>query len=169
MGVHVTFDSATKIIQLLDAPSGGFATLDAQIDLYSDAKEDWLNDALLNKFLFPFRHTFGGQDIGGGKTAGAYYILDNVAGWRVRPYDDDHELTISGNLFGLNPALPIFVPTVSPFTVLVRLDSSSLTQQAGIGATQQNIRDAMDTPTTGGKPSIDVKLDNTFAVAAAQL
>jgi len=127
MGDRVTFDAVAKTITIFEAPVGGFTTLDAQIDLYSDAKEDWKNDATLNKFAFPFT-TIGGNDLGGGVYAGAYYFLDNVSGWRILPYESSHVLQIDGNLYPLNPAIPIIQPTAGSFTVVVKFNLSSLTQ-----------------------------------------
>lgn len=54
-------------------------TLDAQKELYSEAKLQWKTDLNLNKYKFLFRDSFGGQDIGGGKVAGAYYF------WIMQP------------------------------------------------------------------------------------
>lgn len=130
MGAKATFDPITKLITLTEAPSGGFVSLDVQVDLYSDAKEDWKSDLSLNKFRFPFLNTFGGNLIDDqGTKAGAYYILDNVSGWRLKPYEQDHELIINGNLFGLDPSQPTINPTDGAFTVAIRLNTSSLTQQ----------------------------------------
>jgi hypothetical protein len=133
MGAKATFDPVTKLITLTQAPDGnGRVTIDAKIDLYSDAKEDWKTDLNLNKFRFPFT-TVGGDDLGGGVQAGAYFFLDNAAGWRIRPYNAAHYLTIVGNLYGKDPAQPIVVPTAGAFSVIVQFERSSLTQQVQTG------------------------------------
>lgn len=44
-------------------------------------------------------------------------------GWRIRPHEADHLLTVAGNLFvdeGGNP----FIPTLSNYNVLVNLQTS---------------------------------------------
>lgn len=129
MGAKVTFNATTKEIVVTATPDGnGKITLDAQVDLYSDAKEDWLSDSALNKHRFPFRDTFGGQDLGGGLQAGAYYFLDNTSGWRIAPHEGDHELIINGNLYGVDPDTPVVNPTTGGHTVLLRLNTSQLTQ-----------------------------------------
>jgi hypothetical protein len=153
MGTKATFDPVAKIIQL-----GDFAIVDVQADLYSDAKEDWLTDLNLNKYLFPFT-TIGGEDLGGGVFAGAYYFLNNDAGWKIRPFDADQSLAVVGNLYGLNPALPLFIPTVSGKTVLIQLERSSLTQQVVI-STGSGLSPAQDSLLTQiGQDTDDIPAD----------
>ena len=129
MGAHANFDPIAKLITLTTAPVGGEVNMDTLIDLYSDAKEDWLADPVLRrKFVIPFR-VIGGDDLGGGLDAGAYFFLRNDLGWRIRPYEADHSLTITGNLYAQDVNLPITVPTLGGFTVSFRLTTSSLTQR----------------------------------------
>jgi hypothetical protein len=143
MGAKATFDPVTKLITLTEAPDGNNrVTVDAKADLYSDAKEDWLNDLNLNKYRFPFT-TIGGNDLGGGIFAGAYYFLDNSAGWRIKPYEADHYLTIVGNLYGLDSLLPIVIPTTGDFSVVVQFERSSLTQQLATGSGLSPAQDAL--------------------------
>ncbi len=134
MGAVATYDAVNKLITLTAAPVGGFVTVDVQKDLYSAAKNDWLSDPVLNRFTFPWR-TVGGDDVGGGKAVGAYFFLRNDLGWRIRPYDADHELILVGQLFGQDGAQQVVVPTTSSHQVLVQAERSLLTQsiQAGSG------------------------------------
>jgi len=129
MGAHANFDPVTKLITLTTAPDvDNNVTLDTLIDLYSDAKEDWLANPSFRGFALPFR-TIGGDDLGGGIDAGAYFFLRNDLGWRIRPYEAHHNLTITGNLYAQDVNLPITVPTLGPYTVSFRLTTSSLTQR----------------------------------------
>jgi len=128
MGAKATFDAISKTITLIQAPVNNQVSLSTAIDLYSDAKEDWKTDSILNKFTFPIR-VIGGDDLGGGLKAGSYFFLLNDLGWRIKPYEGDHELTIDGNLYANDPTAPIFKSTTGAFTVAVRLNTSSLTQQ----------------------------------------
>jgi len=121
----VTFDATNRLI-IVD---NGIVELDAGGDLYSEAKRQWKTDAVLNGMRLPFR-TIGGDPLGGGLTAGAYYFLQNDNGWRIRPYEGDHHLTINGNLYPEDAGQDIVVETVGAYTVLVRLQTSSLTQAA---------------------------------------
>jgi hypothetical protein len=111
MADKVTFDSVNKLIIC----KTGVTELDVKRDLYSAGKEEWLVDSLLNKFRFPIS-TVGGNPTVGEQFIEPYFFL--LYGWRIRPDEDDHLLTMNGNLFvsgGGNP----FVATVGDFTVMV--------------------------------------------------
>lgn len=124
----VTFNAITKEITVIEAPTAGAVNIDVQAEIYSEAKRQWLVDTTLNKFTFPF-DTIGGESLGGTTKAGSYYFLRNDLGWYIKPYEADHELIINGNLFGRNPDLPFYMPTDGGYTVAIRLNTSSLTQQ----------------------------------------
>lgn len=159
MGVHATFDPPNKLITLHDAPVGGFGSVDVQVDLYSDAKEDWLANPSFRKFTFPFR-VIGGDDLGGGVKAGAYYFLRNDLGWRIRPYEADHELTITGNLYPNDIGLPVFVPTLGAYNVATRLSTSSLTQQVTSANYPSEVADAVRTELTPELTNIDTTVSS---------
>jgi hypothetical protein len=124
--VSITFDGATRTIQI----GGGQFSVEAQ-EIYS-AWKDWTLAG--NAQFLPAFRSIGGDPLGGGVQAGAYYFLNNVDGWRIRPESIDHELVVSGNLYGENPLLPVFIPAIGDFQVLVRLAVSSLTQQVSSGS-----------------------------------
>ncbi len=50
---------------------------------------------------------------------------------------------------------------------VIAQNSAGLVAVGGLSPTQQQIRDAMDITTTGGKGSVDDKLDTNFAISAA--
>lgn len=108
----VTFDGLNRIIRV----NTGITYLSVQEDLYSASKE-WLLDNA--GFLPPFTDAIGNQALGGGKFAGQFYFLGN--GWRIKPWEANHELTIDGNLFrdpdDPTPGLIISVP----YSVLVNI------------------------------------------------
>lgn len=111
----VTFDGPNKLI-IVDT---GITSLDVQIDLYSDWKE-WMLVGDNAKYL-PALRTVGGDTLVAPQEISPYFFLLN--GWRVRPYEGDHMLTVDGNLFvdgGGNP----FVPTVGNYNVLINLQTS---------------------------------------------
>ena len=124
----ITFDGPNKVISYDDA---GAAVAIAARDLYSRWK-DWV--AAGNAQYPPAFRTIGGDPLGGSVVAGDYYFLNNTDGWRLRPKEADHELVIAGNLYGENPALPVFAPTVGDFNVLVQRSLSSLTQTVAVGS-----------------------------------
>lgn len=131
MAQKVTIDLANKLI----IAKAGITTLDATIDLYSDLKEDWrTNVGGELAFEFPF-DTTGGDSLPGGLKVGAYYLFRNDLGWRIRPDETDHELIITGNLYPITDASPMFAATVGAYTVSIQQNLSSLTQ----GVTEEQI------------------------------
>ena len=127
MGAKATFYTDTKLIELdIVAPVSSRVAIDTQVDLYSDAKEDWQAEAF-QKFEFPFT-TIGGNDLGGGLEAGDYYFLRTDLGWRIRPYEADHTLTLTGNLYPIDSNDDILVATSTGATVAAILERSQLTQ-----------------------------------------
>ncbi len=121
MGLKVIFDPVNKFITEL-APSGAIDnTLDVQVDVYSDGKEDWLVNDFFAGFQFPL-FVIGGDPITGVKFVTPRYFL--ASGWRFKPYEGDHELVIEGDIFsnlprlGL-PAEPLHVSVSGTFTVSV--------------------------------------------------
>ena len=121
--MSITFDGPGRIIQLGD----GQTAVSAQ-EIY-EAWKDWV---FAGNAQFPqaFR-SIGGDPLGGGLAAGSYFFLNNADGWRIRPEAVDHELVLSGNLFGENTGLAVFLPALGDVQVLIRMVTSSLTQQTG--------------------------------------
>jgi hypothetical protein len=115
---QVTFDGPNKLIIVDNAVT----ELDAKVDLYSDWKEWVLTSGSDNAKFLPAFRTTGGDVLPGGQYVSGYYFLAN--GWRIRPYEGDHGLSVVGNLFvdgGGNP----FVPTLGDYTVLVNVQTSA--------------------------------------------
>jgi len=118
MAAKITIDPVNKLIIV----KSGITSLDVKVDLYSDMKEDWLADSELRKYEFPWRTT-GGDAIGEGKYSGSKYFLKS--GWRIRPYEADHELLLQGNLYSNeDPPEPLAVPTLGDYTVNVIIQRS---------------------------------------------
>lgn len=76
---------------------------------------DWVATSDNSKYLPAFRSA-GGDDLGSGLFIPAYYFLLN--GWRVRPMEANHNLTITGNLFVDGGGVPV-VSTLGTFQVNV--------------------------------------------------
>ena len=85
MAVKVTYDTTNKLIIC----KAGITSLSVRIDIYSDAKEDWLSTPSLNKYRFPMK-VIGGMDTAPGEVAPFYCYLYN--GWRLRPDEANHTL-----------------------------------------------------------------------------
>jgi hypothetical protein len=112
---NVTFDGPNKLVVV----DNGITELNCQVDLYSDWKE-WMLVGDNAKYLPAFR-AVGGDTLVDPQEISPYFFLLN--GWRVRPYEGSHMLTVEGNLFvdgGGNP----FIPTVGSYNVLVNLQTS---------------------------------------------
>ena len=131
MGARASYDPVTKIISLTETPLTGESTVDVQIDLYSDAKEDWLAEEDLSRFTFPWT-SIGGQSIGGGKLAGQLFFLRNDLGWRIRPFAADHQPLLEGNLFATDTDQDLFTPTTGEHSVLMLNTRSNLATTVGL-------------------------------------
>lgn len=121
MAAKMTYDTTNKLFIL----NFGVIDFDVVVDLYSDGKEDWLSDTLLNKFKFPLL-AIGGQAIGGGRTISPYITLIN--GWKIRPHEADHTLTVAGNLITDDASSP-FTSVLGDYQVIIKsiVSSNSLT------------------------------------------
>ncbi len=107
----------------------GITEVDVKVDLYSDAKEHWLT-TIDSKFNFPLR-VVGGDPTTGGDALGATYFLQH--GWRIRPDEVTHELTVTGNIYvdgGGNP----FVPTVGNYNVTITRTVTNLIDRISAGS-----------------------------------
>ena len=136
MTSRVQFDPETRIIQFTDDPavSGSIITVDVQEEIYSEAKEQWLVDAELNRLIFPFT-TIGGEDLGT-DFAGRYFFLRNDLGWRIRPFSATYELRVVGNLYGTTPNIPVAIPPDNDFKVLMVFERAALSIEAKSTFTQ---------------------------------
>jgi hypothetical protein len=103
----LTFDPATKRI-ILDSASV------TATEIYSRWC-DWVATSDNGKYL-PAFVAIGGDDLGGGLSIPGYYFLAN--GWRVRPMESNHNLTITGNLFVNGGGIPV-VSTLGIYQVNV--------------------------------------------------
>ncbi len=126
-----TFDPTNKRI-IVDNGVTSFSA----IDLYSDWKE-W---AILNSQYAPAFRVVGGDPIGGGLFVASYFFLIN--GWRVRPYEGNHTLTIEGNLIVDGGGVPV-VPTLGAYTVSVQytvpVQAQGISVSGGSGPTASEI------------------------------
>ena len=156
MGAKVTFDTANRLMIVTEAPvllpgeTVAKQTLDIEIDFYSDAKEDWLANVggnfRKNKFLILTAES-AGSPLPGGQVEPAFFRLLNDAGWRLLPFDMDHELTLLGNLVPSDESLPVFEERPGR-SILIFRDGSQVAQ--------------MTTTTIGQVPeiqNIDLKTD----------
>ncbi len=125
------FDGINHLI-ILEAADGN--TVEA-IDIYSRWK-DWVQSGAGAGYDAAFT-TIGGEDLGGGITAGNYFFLQTAAGWQVRPREAAHNLTINGNLYPDVAGVGMFAATLGAHQIQIRLQTSSLTQIVGGGFSSQ--------------------------------
>lgn len=163
----MTYDPSNKLFIL----NTGITAFDVVVDLYSDAKEDWLSNALLNKFRFPLL-AIGGQAIGGGQIISPYIMLRY--GWKIRPQEADHTLTVAGNLITDDESSP-YASVLGDYQVTIKsiVTSNSLTA-SGVGLTSTDLANIADSvwdelianhviPGSVAKTLKDAKLKATLA------
>lgn len=121
----VTFDGTARLIIV----HTGITELDS-IDVYSWWKQ-WVLEQ--NAQYLPAFSTVGGEPVTAGVSVSAYYFLTN--GWRIRPYEGEHQLIVNGNLYVEGGVDSPFVPTLGNYNVLVTSQVSPQSQRvdAGVG------------------------------------
>ena len=110
-----TFDGINLIITL---PPGQIL-VDTERDLYSAWKRFMLADKENMRFPIAFRGSEGGTPLTGSLDTGAYFFLQNQFGWRIRPSEEDITINFTGNLVPEDLSLPLIIPTIGDFTVLI--------------------------------------------------
>ena len=90
--------------------------------------------------------TFGGDElIIGSLFAGAYFKVRNDNGWRFRPFEADHTVFATDNLPAKSSLLPIMIPTIGAFTVLIDgIRPNTEVVAIGSGVTAQDKIDIID-------------------------
>ena len=83
------------------------------------------------KFLQPIS-AIGGDPITLTEFVGATFFLEN--GWRFRPAESSHKLTVVGNIFTREPGQSAFVDTVGAFTVNAETRVSNLVTTIATGS-----------------------------------
>ncbi len=115
--MKVTFNGIQKLI-IIDT---GVTEIDVKVDLYSDWKE-WV--ILSDNTKYPIAlSAIGGDPLPGGKFLGSTFFLEN--GWKIRPYEGDHTLTLSGNLYSRDGS-DVTVHTLGSYNVAINLSTSNL-------------------------------------------
>jgi len=133
--VAITFDATSKRI-ILDSAS---VTAEAIWSRW----EDWLVLGDNAKYLPAMSHV-GGDTLGGGLLIPNYIFLEN--GWRVRPMEANHNLTITGNLFVTGGGIPV-VSTLGVYQVNVNytvpVQAQGISTSGSVGPTAADIAAAV--------------------------
>lgn len=131
-----TFDGINKLIIL----STGTTDVDLR-DLYSRYK-DWVLLGNNAQYLLALSY-IGADPIPGGQL-GTTFFLEN--GWKIRPFEGDHTLVITGNLYSRDGSDTV-INTIGPYNVRVISVISTLVETVvtggGSGPNTQDIRDAV--------------------------
>lgn len=123
----------------LDAPVGGVYNLDIP-KLYSEWKDWQLADFQNMGYPQAFRGV-GGDPITATLSGVPTFFIRNDLGWRIKPFEADHTINITGQLAAQDPTLPITKSTTGAFTVLgfnVQPIAQVETVTSGSGVTQQD-------------------------------
>jgi hypothetical protein len=147
----VTFDGSNRLIII----NTNETEIDVSIDIYSDWKE-WVILDDNSKYTVAIS-AIGGDPIGGGRYLGTTYFLEN--NWKIRPYEGNHVLTVSGNLYTRDGSSP-FIQTISPYNVLITMQVSNLVDTVATGGssyTPSQIADAV-----WNKPIPSSPTENSF-------
>lgn len=113
MAAIVTFDPVARIIEEINYGSPAVNDLSA-LELFSEWKDWLLSDP--TRLGYPQAFTpVGGDPRTQTQSLGISYFMEN--GWRIRPAEYSHKLTVNGNLFAREPGQSIFVPTVGALNV----------------------------------------------------
>jgi hypothetical protein len=119
----VTFDPVN--LRIVEISTGGDNELDL-VEVYSEWKV-WVKDGDNAKHPPAFRFV-GGDPISGVQSLGTTYFLIN--GWRIRPAELNHKLTVVGNLFTDPAGFSAYVPTLGSFQVNTETRVSNLTDSS---------------------------------------
>jgi hypothetical protein len=123
MAAKVTFDGIKKLIIV----KTGETALDVEVDIYS-AWKDWVLSG--NAKYHQALRTVGGDPTTGANYIAPYYFLMN--GWKIRPYEGHHVLTVDGNLYVDGGGSP-FTSTLGSYNVLTQLVLSNNAVTVTIG------------------------------------
>jgi len=108
-----SFDGENLIVTL----DSGVTEVEVGTDLYSEWKV-WYKTGDNSKYPIAFRAS-GGDPLSSIIFSGSYYFIQNQNGWRIRPPEEDITINFLGSLVGEDLELPIIIPTVGLFRVLI--------------------------------------------------
>lgn len=110
------FSGPNKIISL----QSGVTSFTVE-GLYSFWK-NWVSSGS-NSVYLPAFSPIGGDPISQTKSVAPYYFLTN--GWKIRPWETNHQLEVEGNLFVDGGAGNPFIPTTGSYNVFINISTSS--------------------------------------------
>ena len=118
------FDGSTKVISL----TAGTTSMSVR-DLYSRWKE-WVATGTNARFL-PAFSTVGGDPLGGGVYVTFYAFLAN--GWRIRPQEASHTLTVTDGVITTDDGSDPFIATLGAYNVQIKYSQPVKTETVATG------------------------------------
>jgi hypothetical protein len=122
---QVIFDGERELIIV----NPGVTSLDVRTEIYSEWKR-WFLQGDNSKFSLAM-DIVGGNPLPDEQLGLTYFLLN---GWKIRPFEGDHRLRISGNLYKADGEDPI-EDTVGDFKVTVSMRVSNLVDMVGTSGT----------------------------------
>ena len=98
--------------------SPGQTSVDVKTDLFEPWK-DWLLSNPKNRGYPKLFRSSGGDPLNAVINQGSYFFLNNVAGWRLKPPEEDITVYLTGNLAVESSDFPAFKPTDGNFTAAI--------------------------------------------------
>jgi hypothetical protein len=117
----VTFDPVLK--HIIEIDTGGDSLLDVR-EMYSE----WKVWSRQNPQYLPAMSVVGGDELTPELDLGSTFFLEN--GWRFRPAERNHRVTLKGNLWTREPGADPSVDTIGIFRVTVQQQVSNLVDAA---------------------------------------
>lgn len=117
----VTFDGLNKLIYI----NFGVTDIDFREDVYSNWKEWMLSNNYTNGRYEQALSVVGGDPLPGSRILGSTFFLEN--GWRIRSWEGDHILTITGNVFTREGDDPV-LPPLTDVKITVNFNTSTLVE-----------------------------------------
>ena len=153
----IVIDPATKRLILDSASVTAQAVYVAWVD--------WVATSDNAKYL-PAFSAVGGDALGGGLFIPPYYFLRN--GWRVRPMEASHNLTITGNLFVDGGGVPV-VGTLGTYQVNVNytvpVQAQGIATSGSTGPTASEIAAAVRADIAAELARIDANVSSRATAA----
>lgn len=136
MTAIVHFDGLNRVIAV-DNDEGGPVTSVSAVNLYSAWKR-WVVDGDGSQWAEAFGNSIGGETISADAQVDAYIFINNAAGWRIMPPDRDGELTITGNLYQVDPSEQTFISRPDR-TISITLDRAAASQAVEVPGAAEDI------------------------------
>ena len=110
----IDFDGDNLLITL----DSGVTEVDVVNDLYR-AWKDWMLLTPLNRRYPQAFISDGGNPLTSIINQGSYIFLNNTAGWRIKPPEENITIFLTGNLAALDIGIETIIPTVGNFTAAI--------------------------------------------------